>query len=859
MNSDDVRAVNWLDIIEALELKPDRDKLPALLNCPLCQRGILHVYHDPSCGSWAYCGKCTFTGDPISLACKVWKMTPADTIKRLIAMRRLETTEAFIKTYEDTKAAKLPFERLWESAEVDYLQASRHLPGAPPNNPSPAWKSITRAGRRATAVKAYYGARNHVDILPKDWKEFAIMPLDTVPGRPGGALVMHDGKFRILAEPAGRYTLTFGLGITRDIGGFVIISDDIQRVVRMQLESMRANHGLAPVCGMYNRGSHASVWNQIRQKKVFWSTTHTLEVFREAASCDGYVVIRNRLPPGDSINVQLKHLNRASAPWYDVLNHYLAKLYERDRKPFVMGIGLSNEELQQLIETASHDVQVALSPLLARDGDTVRYGRYEVTRKNTELYVYRIGNTGHRPESEKHIKISDAIMNIERVVINDGFFYSGEVKYRHKSFRFTNVPVKEIEDDPEFWIRTQFWQRGVQAPYIHSDWQSRFIPISLQFGKQEYINEAAEPGWLFERDGLSTARWFMGRKGEITEWAKPAGYPPGKLTIPIPMSTAAIGAISSASGASAFWSVMAYVAASVLAPITGRTPKNLLLMGSAARYIGSVAAKCAGCSIVSTSTLPESARLLAQLQLSAKAKWPALLLTDSNYSRLPDLMMEDNPLPSIYRPANDYRGMELLISRDCDLIDINESVSGLQAYERFGSDVLPAYLLHLAHREFKILLQDDVTSSMLSDMNRWWAEIGGHAKMHRRFFHEQSKTRQCLHRLLMMCRSRLGSLPLGFGRFIDPTKIPIETDNQFMYFEPERMQRIMAHRIQLDMLKLGTDLKAANLLLGEPEDKIWTLPIAVWDRVITAATRTARIGPEPSADPGAFDAEESTA
>jgi len=841
MNAD-VRAVNWQNVIAGLGLTPDRDSLPARFECPLCHKGPLHVYHDPLLGAWGYCGKCFFADDMIALAKQTWKLDTAATVNRLILKGVGELTEAFAKSYDDAKAKPADFERFWQSAEPLPYRATEYLPGGAPRALPDHWRNMLRLANRNQLLSTFYGAAPLVrSCIPKNWPEFALMPLDTFPGLRHGAFAIRHDQTRVICTDFSQDTLVLGLEVAHSTPSeFVIVCDNLRTTLELQIAGLRENGQLLPLCGFHNRGGLGLAWRQMRRRLVFWGEAPTIAAFREAASCEGWCIFRP-LPKGPISSLgQLRTLNTAARPWQFPLVEYLKTLADEEVRNFILALNLSPAALGELKKIASKELLALLEPALDTRADVIQYAGYEVSRDGPNLIAFKLASAGsHRPLSEKRICFSDTTMLIKKIIMGTNKRYIGEVLYKNKHFNF-DVPAADLETDAEKWLCEQLYSRGWGVPYVHPKWREYMLRLAIFIGKPEIVTPAEKLGWIREDDLLATSHWSLNRSGEVKEWSEPLTTPPGRLHTPVPMTAMAVQALSDISGACTFWVVLAQVVASVLSPITNRVPRNLMLLGDSARAIGPLAAKLAGCSIMGTASLRASDNMMRQLQASAQAKWPVMLFTDANFNQLPTLLTNESPV-SIYRPSTDLRGLELMIANDCDLVDIHESDHSTAMLERFGADVLPAYLLDLARRDFKLMPGPHVIAGVLSDMSRWWKQLGGVAHMQHRFFYGPRLARHTLYRLLMLCREKIQCIPLGFSEYVADNKVPVETDNARVYFEAARFARVISRYAHFDMIRLGQYLHGAGLLLTQPEAEIWAVPIEVWDSVIQASRRRVRL------------------
>jgi hypothetical protein len=822
--------IPWLEVLGALGLQSAARILPTTLGCPLCQSGQVAVYHDSAYGGgWFHCARCQFAGDAVEFAARVWRTTPVEAFHRLVASGIIAPTPGLDATYLENCRGRDTYRTFWDAGLNDFTAAQRYFPDGALGATPDAWRKRVKLGQRATLVRAFRGALRHWIELPRHWKEFALMPLEDLPGRPRGLLAIRDRDSRVISDPLCTHSMALGVSALRDSrADFLILTESIETALELQLTSLRELQTPAPICGLKLRPAGlAPFWRQLRKDLVFWAPNPTPNLFREAALCDAVVSLRNPLPPGLTVTGRLATLCKSVKPWPHALVRHLEKLQESAAVEFAAAIGLPADLLQEFLDSLPPRLARTLAALRRGPTDTCYYGGMELLRRGTEIF--------HKTRKGKEALVSDTTMLLRRIIDGADPIYEGEVQFRRRSFRFS-VPASELEPDPEPWLRRQFWRQAIGIPFIAANWRPHYLQLAQLFGNAEIVSQLPPVGWSTEADGLVLNSWTVRRGGKVTVWPTQRKLRVGRVPAPNPLSPAALGHLSRQVGRSAFWAVLAVVAGSVLSRVLGRRPADLMLLGRGARLVGGLTAKLCGCPNLRMDR-EHSRELHEALQDSARANWPALLWASYAHTSVATLLPPDRQATIIYRTLYDLPGVGLAIDNDCDLVDIADIRGGTTALERYGADVLPAYLQDLARRNFALRPSEQPTADVMSDMLRWWRRIGGDANVQRRYFADATKWRQCMHRLLVMGRSRLASVHLGFAGKLKGAKVPIETDPKFMYFPRERFRAAYAHRVHLDMLKLGAGLRRTGYLHSDPRDPVWVLPISFWENVVTTAGR----------------------
>ena len=113
--------VPWQRLLDALEIVVPSPVLPARIRCPLCGHEPMIITTDDGLagGEWFHCPKCEKSGDMIELAAKVWGLSVAAAILKLVQKGfDLPTDPETIRGYlaEHINYRK-KLNRLWEQAQ----------------------------------------------------------------------------------------------------------------------------------------------------------------------------------------------------------------------------------------------------------------------------------------------------------------------------------------------------------------------------------------------------------------------------------------------------------------------------------------------------------------------------------------------------------------------------------------------------------------------------------------------------------------------------------------------------------------------------------------------------------------------
>jgi len=825
-------SILWPDLLRSLGCPARAAVLPTSAKCPVCQMGGIHVYHDLG-GGWVRCQKCRFAGSIFELAATAWKLSPADTLRRLGGDGLLADMdqEARFQRHQARQGRYDLLRQVWrESQQADPWELLslqlEHLCG----DPVPLhndWHQ--REGRWVTACEAKWLRQLVRGIAagmpPSKWKSLLLVPLEEMPGRTAGfwchsntdEAVLLQSPFKTLRDR----TRILGLG---ELAGSnyktLVVSTDLKYVVRQQLASLQEIYRPAPLLGALIEARPNPIWRQLDKRLVFWAPTLTPALVREAASCNACMRIAADPAQGLSQVAKLSAISEKAVSWQEAVDRHLATLQPSRGADFLKETGLPPNEVRELLDHCRQSVRTSLLAVLTATPDTVQYGRYSVTVDGPRLFV-----------NDK--LVADAVIRILSLTDDKDPICTGEITFRKAVVKF-RAKTSQLEFQPGAWLRHQLWKRSLGVPFVSAPWRAHLIPLAHLLGNPERVTKLPPTGWNEQAGGLVLSDYCLQRGGRVT-WYKQKRQGGYTLGPPLPLSGRAIAAVSAVGNLSTFWAVLGNVAASLLAPLLGATAKPLVVCGHGDFSITLAAGRACGCPVYNLNE--DVGELQQRLTQSRKNHWPLLLVAGDHRGFDDDCLAVKGGLAgAIIRPRNQFRGVVLAANTGCDLVVSGLPTSTAAAITEFGGDVLPAYLQDLAKRNYELpggsspLLQ-----RVLDDVFHWWSELGGETGARHGIWSGPEVYQHALAEVLGEKRSAIRAIPRGFldsacqSEYQANTQMLVETDHEHLYLPIQELQRLMVKRkLPLDLLKMQDGLLAAGLLQNVLPGDIWVLPYSLW-------------------------------
>lgn len=832
-------SLHWTDLLSQFGTPPSSNAMPTSAGCPLCRKGGLRVYHDPGGGAWFSCDSCQFSGQTLDLACAVWKTSPEETLAKMISLGMTDQhTDDIQHQLRSHQLRQLRFGALvtsWDlirnEPQADIMSPHLFAMCQRPAELHVDWRKREGAwlgGVDVKRLRTLFPSRV-LSELPVSWKHMLVAPLEDVPGRIVGYWCYADEtSVTILnTHPSRQKSSTKVLGL-RELAKSdyktLVVTADLEIVLREQLASLHESYRPAPLLGVVFDSRPGSVWRQLRQKIVFWGAKLTLQLVREAISCDARICVAKTLPRGLSSIASLNALSATAVSWQQAVDAHLSTLQPQQAVDFVKGLGLSSDATSQLMDSCRKSVRDPILANLTATPDAVAYGAHTVTVDGSKLLV------------DGRV-VADAVIRILKIREAASTVYEGTITFRRSVVRF-KAKSEKIETSTESWLRRKLWKRGLGVPFVAAMWRNHLVPIAHLIGNPGYVTKLPPSGWNASQHGVVISNYCLKLGGEVLRLPGDRTGPGSRLCQPLPLSARAVRSLSSASGMASFWSVLANVVANLLEPLTGRAPRSLVLCGRGQQTLVSASAAACGCVTIGDSTRPEELSKIRRL--SRRNHWPVLFRSSREWHCVAG--HEDTPTEVsggglLASFAETSRGVTAAVNYGCDLLIGRDSDAVSAPVAEFGQDILPAYLHDLAVRRYELKSNSDQPLlRVLDDVMAWWSSVGGEPPSTFDMHSGNDVFRAALVELLSWLNNNalpLREVPFGFGMESDNKRwITVETDPSHMYLPISAVTaEMLRKRRRLDMQKLADGLVASGCLLDESND-IWTLPIDVWNDII---------------------------
>ena len=833
-------SLHWTDLLSQLGTPPNSNALPTSAGCPLCRKGGLRVYHDPGGGAWFSCDSCRFSGQTFDLARAFWRTTPDETLEKLISLGLTDQhTDDIRHQLRSHQLRQLRFDALrsnWElirnEPQADVLSPHLFAMCRRPAELHVDWRQregLWLGGVEVKRLKTLFPSRVLSDI-PTSWKHMLVSPLEDLPGRVVGYWCYADeASVSILSTHTSRQKSTTRILGLRELAKSdyktLVVTADLEIVLREQLASLHESYRPAPLLGVVFDSQTGCAWRQLKQKLVFWGTQLTLRLVREAVSCDAKICVAKTLPRGLSSIASLNALAATAVSWQQAVDTHLATLPAQQACDFVKGLGLSPDSVVALLDTCRKSVRDPILAKLSATPDSVLYGNHTVTVNGPQLLVD--GKV-----------VSDAVIRILKIREAASTVYEGTITFRRSVVRF-KTKAEKIEAGPESWLRRKLWKRGLGIPFVSAAWRNHLVPIAHLVGNPGYITKLPPSGWNAAQQGVLISDYCLKLGGEVLRMPGDRTGPGSRLCQPLPLSARAVRSLSTASGMASFWSVLANVVANLLEPLTGRSPRSLVLCGRGQQTLVSAAAAACGCAAVGDRTRPEEMEKIRRL--SRRNHWPVLFRNNREWhcaASHEDTATEVSGGGLLASFAEPSRGVAAAINYGCDLLigrDIDATAAPVSEY---GQDILPAYLHDLAVRQYELRSnREQPLLRVLDDVLAWWSSLGGESPSAFDIHAGNDVFRASLVELLAWLNNNglpLREVPRGFStESANKRWLTVETDAARMYLPTAAVvAELLRKRRRLDMQKLADGLVTSGCLLDESDD-VWTLPINVWNDIIS--------------------------
>ncbi len=728
--------LNWQDVLQVLGVKTNLNLLPCYGNCPLSCNGILHVIYDYTYdGVWCYCDTCRFKGDLIELATKAWNNISIYGVLNKLALSGVsiseEITPDYITLYEKILRRRAKIDRFWTQARnrllVDdntairnimyrlglrlMMDKERWLDGPGLNIGSSTRKEVELTFRSSVSA-------GKVKIFPNStYNEVVVFPSYDLPNRIRGFIcVGREGnvaKDVVYAIPTGVHNQpNTGLALyntAQHIHDTIFIMDDPILAVQLQAWHLQDNSVPLPIVSLVTTPSYSTnnnIWMHSSVNKIFWGKP-SVQLFKHARACNAQVCTAGFTENGPektfikkTLSSWLIDVKEKAKAWDTTLELLLGELSHTAIEEILVGIGLTNKELQEFQRVCPDNVKASIDCCIdTKPVKTITLDTTVIKEGKNWAYARR-GST-----------ISDAILRIDEVILDrvtNLHHCIGRVLYENQE-----IPFKEemsvLESRTDKWLRDKVLLERGGYPYVDKRFANHYVTIANKFHPPVIREAYSKLGWN-ERDNVFVFSSFkITRDGEIKDdygLTSNLSHLTSFFKKPTTPTKSLIDSLPSGYGSKPFWSMLACVIHNIIAPIYSEDPVGICIVNDTG--VGKQTAACLGCDL-----LPG---------------WPTTI-NRKKCENLHSLLLADGPKNYIHH-GDEYEALVLGMSTNWNIIhDKAEYPSDIKPDV---AELIPLIIHDLAKKKFSLpYMRTDIrihrgtTARVLKFIANWYNEQGG--------------------------------------------------------------------------------------------------------------------------------------
>jgi len=855
-----INQLSWSKVLPLLGCDIRTTCLPATVQCPLCKQDSCTVLSiAPGQGEWAFCTSCLTAGDMISWAARCWSTDRRTAAARLVdafALREVGKTDLDRDTqwYEFQESIS----SLWQKCRQPVVSHSGDL----------RWAACLLRLNWSSANVWYAGAGQLAGVLSKEeiqehfpgfgalsrrWEEAAVVALHSLPGKISSFLTILRSTDGAVSEcyqvpdPSGLKLGGF-LGLEAvigsdhpDFGNKVLLVSDPLLALKLHGHNLAGEKQLLPVAGFCMEDAFTlNVGNGLLGgKKVYvWSPVISNDLFLLAKKVDGWI-ITDEDHEGSYWN-DMTHANShvwvarkfcLAQPWQKALATYLESQDSSARGDLLCHLQLSEAERDRLLECCKPSVREMLIDLdRNRRPRSVSVG-YKTRIVEQSGCWYLQYDRKHSPQG---LLLSDAILRIDQIVRfarNNKRLYEGRILYKEQEvpFSVTASPRSKFRTRTAAWMCDMLIDAGLGALHYLPCKCPRLLDVALSLHKPAIVTGRDRCGWDEKENAFIFDGFSISARGKVeTGISVHAPLIPGRNLQPPPgftsISREQLCFLSEPNPLSSLvWTVTACVLANLLAPLYNRTTTGIALLGDGASLVGPQIAKGLGCVESRYSAADE-----------ARHGWPIVLAVAREHLLTKQLAVTGphNCVAVISHYAAAVLGIEVgwnWVMCDC--------ASSLYENDDVLPLIVPAYLVWLAQREFRLPESSSHAESVLFSLVDWFKSLGGQADYLKNspklLYPDQPEGRRhkvvvqrfvdLLFRMLADGYVRIG-LNIALGMVVDGNKV---------FLPKQEIIRALAKR-SLPPIATGVVTRALHeeqILLGEEcidGISVWSLDPAWW-------------------------------
>ena len=737
--------------LSALGIAADQLVFPAVVSCPLCQKNTLHLFDDATTsGIWLHCDSCLAHGDIITFSAALWNTTPADAIDRFVDLNAINPAEKdnAAAEYDRVVARFEKFEQFWFDAEAQIWGHNDDIVACRLRELG-VYPEINAAGLVGVVYKEQIDALQRFARRPglrpvRDQGAYLVFPYYDLPGRLTGFLIVQYDKtfqpsshfvtisqYKRNRPEAGYFLLrTALLPVSEPLKSTQFVVDDPLWALTLQCEMLRRGLSLLPVMASYT-GPDANSWGGSWRAfppvpRIFQSQTASPELISRAAAARGYVAVvaqnqrlKNRL--ATEAMSRLVSMRKNAETWQTKLTDTLTQMSEIAAHSFATRLTILPDKLVPFLSK----IETKFSPGFAdRVLTRVKMSR-DLAPQTTKPWQWTVipKATGWWGVTNHHICAANIVINKITQADDGERTYSGVIYLDGDEIPFSDNALK-IERTGLLAYAAGVVSTHKKVMLFDGRWNSRSHLIAIELSKPELVCVSNKLGWDDRANVFRFANYELGVDGAPVPAAQPseknkhAAFPE-----PVAVAPPAIRQFLTPSPDNAFvWSVVAAIAADLVAPILRRDPAATAISGSgfeAAQAIGTAL----GCPQQRIDVLRRTSACSAVYERTATLEWPTFVFSAFDATSLSPVVPRCHNRPIIAQLSSTTANVAVSYGWQTIIGDADAARDFTPL-----TYVLPAYVQRTLRQRMRIGLSDPVTArAVLADLHAWLLETYGDA------------------------------------------------------------------------------------------------------------------------------------
>jgi hypothetical protein len=590
-------------------------------------------------------------------------------------------------------------------------------------------------------------------------------------------------------------------------------------------------------------------WRLVAPRRtVFWMPTPDLATLRRAADCNGYVSVAGpRTKTKKALeeflwrrepSAVLKLVAKQAVPWWKVFSDMVEDLPPRAIEQLVRQMRQSGTDVTQLADRLPSVSRRRLVSALDRKGvpRIIPYNSKRVTEENQRWYA-----TDNRERFVE--RVLDGILRVDRVIYHNKAqktYLEGRLLIDDDTIHFCEqkeiVETKTLE-----WLQELARIKGHVILRGRKSWSYALLEIAFAMHAPEYVDGADTVGWSAQKIQFTLPHYTIKIRGKVEPAAgslfgeDAPGY---SLEQPRNLTPDDFNSVQADSKLSqTFWSCLLPMVSNIVAPAFAHHPSGIGLVGASASWVGMHLSGAIGCPQHLKPGASTMDRLYAAEFLH---NWPIFVGSQhQSYGKWWASWVNEsyNGYRNCVCAMDQLHGMLKAVRGGWHVVVGDQAFLMPGGWKPLAAKLLPAYLLDLAKRDFKMRDADHRSSwleevshdlatfvelsggdptPLRTSLSRIWPDVQfGHAKA---FAHVLG---------VMVRGGHLMSAPTGFER----RKMTLIRRRDGMYIPeaPVRDYLFAKHHVLPEHDDISKALSLEGVLRDDSEDG-WLIDEAWWLR-----------------------------